>query len=120
MPSRHCLVPAQDDIHIERVKLDTAAASACLFGSDERRSRTDEWVEDNIAPFGHVEQRIFQHANRLDGGVILKTLSSFGAHTGGIALTSHRGSKPVDPERDVNLHEHPNMYGDKGNVQKRH
>jgi len=34
---------AQDDIHIERVKLDTAAASAGLFGSDERRSRTDEW-----------------------------------------------------------------------------
>ena len=42
-------------------------------------------VEDNIAPFGHVEQRIFQHANRLDGGVILKTLSSFGARAGGIA-----------------------------------
>ena len=86
MPSRHCLVPAQDDIHIERVKLDTAAASACLFGSDDRRSRTDEWVEDNIAPFGHVEQRIFQHANRLDGGVILKTLSSFGAHAGGTRI----------------------------------
>src|SRR6266702_3121241 len=45
LPSRHCLVPAQDDIHIERVKLDTAAASACLFGSDDRRCRTDEWVE---------------------------------------------------------------------------
>jgi len=87
LPSRHCLVPAQDDIHIERVKLDTAAASACLFGSDEHRSRTDEWVEDNIAPFGHGEQRIFQHANRLDGGVILKTLSSFGAHAGGTGVS---------------------------------
>ena len=81
MPSRHCLVPAQDDIDIERVKLNTAAASACLFGSDERRSRTEEWVEDDVAAFGHIEQCIFQHGNRLDGGMILKTFSSFGAHT---------------------------------------
>jgi hypothetical protein len=30
-----------------------------------------------------------------------------------IVLTSRRGRKPIDPETDVNLHEHPNMYGDK-------
>src|SRR5436189_5759473 len=27
----------------------------------------------NIAPFGHVEQRIFQHANRLDGGAKVRS-----------------------------------------------
>src|SRR5450759_4684687 len=50
----------------------SAAASASLFGSEECRSRTEEWVEDDVAAFGDIEQRVFQHGNRLDGGVVLK------------------------------------------------
>jgi hypothetical protein len=36
--SRHRLVSAQDNINMERIELEAAAASAGLFGSDERRT----------------------------------------------------------------------------------
>jgi hypothetical protein len=35
-----------------------------------------------------------------------------------IALTSHTGGKTFDPKTDINLHEHPNMYGDRTMSQK--
>jgi hypothetical protein len=34
--------------------------SASLFAGDECRSRTEEWVDDDVAAFGHIEQRILQ------------------------------------------------------------
>jgi hypothetical protein len=64
--SRHDFVAAQDDLDVEWIELEAAAASASLFAGDERRSRTEEWVDDDVAAFGHIEERIFQHGNRLD------------------------------------------------------
>ena len=51
---------------------------AGLFAGDECRSRTEEWVDDDVATFTHVEQRVFQHGNRFDGGVVLPPLPPFG------------------------------------------
>src|SRR5882724_9410991 len=54
-PSCRCLATAKDDIDIERIKLNAAAASPSPFGSDEGRSRPEEWVEDDVATARHVE-----------------------------------------------------------------
>jgi hypothetical protein len=40
--SCHRFVSAQDDLDVEWIQLEAAAASAGLFGADERRSRTEE------------------------------------------------------------------------------
>src|SRR5205823_14853809 len=85
-PPRYRLVSAQDDIDIQRVELEAAAASASAFGSDERRSRTEEWVEDDVAAFGHIEQRVFQHGNGLDRGVMLETYSIFLTYSGVVRI----------------------------------
>ncbi len=78
-PFRCRFVSAQDDLDVERIKLEASAASAGLFASDEGRSRTEEWVDDDVATFGQVEQGIFQNGNRLDGGVVLQSFARFGA-----------------------------------------
>src|SRR5450756_2466446 len=62
-PFRCRFVSAQDDLDVERIKLEASAASAGLFASDEGRSRTEEWVDDDVAAFGQVEQGVFQHGN---------------------------------------------------------
>ncbi len=81
-PFCHRFVSAQDDLDIEWIKLQAAAVSAGLFASDERRSRTEEGVDDDISTFGHVEQRVFQHGNWLDSGVVLQSFARFGAQAG--------------------------------------
>ena len=68
--SCHRFVSPQNDLDVKWIELDAAAASAGLFAGDERRSGTEEWIDDDVAAFGHIEQRIFQHGNRLDGGVM--------------------------------------------------
>ena len=88
-PFCHCFVSAQDDLYVERIKLEATAASAGLFASDECRSRTEEWVDDDVATFGQVEQRVFQHGNRLDGGVFLQPVPSENS----IRLDSQRKAK---------------------------
>ena len=54
--SRHRFVAAQDDFDVEWIELNAAAASAGLFAGDQRRSRTEERVDDDVAAFGHIEQ----------------------------------------------------------------
>jgi hypothetical protein len=51
-PFCHRFVSAQDDLDVERIKLEASAASAGLFAGDEGRSRTEEWVDDDVAAFG--------------------------------------------------------------------
>src|SRR4029077_5745899 len=77
--SCHRFVSAQDDLDVEWIQLAAAAASAGLFAGDERRSRTEEWVDDDVAAFGHIEQGIFQHGNRLDGRVVLPAFARLSA-----------------------------------------
>jgi len=85
-PFRYRFVSAQDDLDVEWIKLEAAAASAGLFASDEGRSRTEEWVDDDVAAFGKVEQGVFQHGKRFDSGVFLQPFARFGAHTGGTRI----------------------------------
>jgi hypothetical protein len=47
--SCHRFVAAQYDLDVEWIQLEAAAASAGLFAGDERRSRTEEWVDDDVA-----------------------------------------------------------------------
>lgn len=77
--SCHRFVSAQNDLDVKWIKLEAAAVSAGLFASDECRSRTQERVDDDVAAFGHVEQRVFQHGNRLDSGVVPQAFARVGA-----------------------------------------
>ena len=52
------LIPAQDDIDVERVELDAEAASAGSLGGDEGRAGAKERVEDEVAAVGDVEEGI--------------------------------------------------------------
>src|SRR5262245_53866944 len=80
--SCHRFVTAQDNLDVEWVQLDAATGSASLFAGDESRSRTEEWVDDDVAAFGHIEQRIFQHGNWLGGRVVLQSIARFGVQAG--------------------------------------
>ena len=71
----HRFESAQDDLDIKWIKLEAAATSAGLFASNKRRSRTEEWIEDDVAAFGHVEQCVLQHGNRLHGRVMLQSFT---------------------------------------------
>src|SRR5262249_24746063 len=81
--SRHRLVTAQQDIDIERVEFEAAAASASAFSSDKRRSRTEEGIEHDVVALSHVKQRVRYHGDRFDGGLVTKAFSNFRAHAGG-------------------------------------
>src|SRR4029077_14872675 len=98
---RHCFVSAQDDLDVAWIPLDAAAASAGLFAGDERRSRTEEWVDDDVAAFAHIAQRIFQHRNRLDGRVVLQSLAPFGAQASAWIGPNIRSRTPLLAALDV-------------------
>jgi len=46
------LVAANDDVGVERIELDAAADAALLLGGDQRRARTEERIEYDIAAIG--------------------------------------------------------------------
>jgi len=77
--SCHCLVAAQDDFDVAWIELNAATASTGLFASDQRRSRTEKRVDDDIAAFGYIEQRVFQRGNRFDGRVVLPAFARLSA-----------------------------------------
>ena len=58
--------------HIERVELDAATDPAGLIGGDEGRARAKEWVDDDVATIGEVEERVLEHRGRLDGRMVLE------------------------------------------------
>jgi len=58
-PFRQRFIAAQDDLDVEWIEFEAAAMPAGLFAGDECRSRTEEGVEDDVAAFGHIEQRVF-------------------------------------------------------------
>ena len=99
--SCHRFVSAQDDLDVEWIQLDAAAASAGLFAGDERRSRTEEWFDDDVAAFAHIEQRIFQHGNRLDGRVVLQSIARFGAQASARIGPNIRSRTPLLAALDV-------------------
>ena len=65
-------VSAHDHLDIERVQVDTPADVADLVGGYEGRARAEEWVDDDVAAIGEVEERVREHRGRLGGRVVLK------------------------------------------------
>ena len=65
-------VLAHDHLDIERVQVDTPADVADLVGGYEGRARAEEWVDDEVAAIGEVEERVGEHRGRLGGRVALK------------------------------------------------
>jgi hypothetical protein len=65
-------VLAHDHLDIERVQVDTPADVADLVGGYEGRARAEEWVDDDVAAIGEVEERVREHRGRLGGRVVLK------------------------------------------------
>jgi hypothetical protein len=66
------LVAVDDHIHVERIDLHAQAAPPCALGSDERGSRTQEWIEHDVAAMRDVKKRVLQNGGRLDGRMILE------------------------------------------------
>ena len=65
-------VLAHDHLDIERVQIDTPADVADLVGGYEGRARAEEWVDDDVAAIGEVEESVREHRGRLGGRVVLK------------------------------------------------
>jgi hypothetical protein len=65
-------VLAHDHLDIERVQVDTLADVADLVGGYEGRARAEEWVDDDVAAIGEVEERVREDRGRLAVGGVLK------------------------------------------------
>jgi hypothetical protein len=76
-------IAAHDHIDVERVELDPATDAAGLVGSDEGRARAEEWVDDNVAAIGEVEERVLENGGRLDGRMVLEATTGVGAERRG-------------------------------------
>jgi hypothetical protein len=77
------LIAAHDHIDIERVELDPAKDAAGLVSSDEGRARAEEWVDDNVAAIGEVEERVLENGGRLDGRMVLEATTDVGTERRG-------------------------------------
>ena len=66
------LVTVEDDVDIERIELDAAAASTGALGGNQGRARPEEWVHDDFPSVSEIEESVRQHSHRLDGQMILK------------------------------------------------
>src|SRR5436305_15031910 len=75
-------LPAADrDIDVERVDLESKAASTGALGCYDGGATAEETVEDHVAPSGAVQDRIGDHGHRLHSGVPLEQIAFISAST---------------------------------------
>ncbi len=66
------LESADDDICVERIKLDAAADPPHVVCRDEGRAGAKEGIDDKLAPVRQVQKDIFQHCRWLHGRMVLQ------------------------------------------------
>lgn len=96
------LIPAHDDVDIERIEFHAPADAARLLGRDQGRAGAEERIEDDVAPVRHVVQRIDEHGDGLHGRVVLEPLPGIGAQGRGARVGPKVRSMPaLSSEIDV-------------------
>ena len=72
LPGVHDLLPSYRCVDDAGGRPLTPADVADLVGGYEGRARAEEWVDDDVAAIGEVEERVREHRGRLGGRVALK------------------------------------------------
>ena len=77
--ARGGLIAARNHVDVERVELDPATDAAGSLGGDEGRAGAEEWVDDDVAAIGEVEERVLEHGGGLDGRMVFESSAGVGA-----------------------------------------
>src|SRR4029077_18096825 len=94
---RHALPPLDGGVDVLRIKIHPVPTSPRLLGGKDGRAAATEGVHDNTAALRDVEDRVRDHRDRLDGGMIIETPRST-AHLKGVHARIVPDIRPVTPE----------------------
>ena len=70
---RHALPALDGGIDVFRIELDAVATPSRLLRGKDGGAAAAEGIKDDIVAAGHVEDRIRDHRERLDGWVMIET-----------------------------------------------
>ena len=63
--SAELLPPANDDVDVSRIDLQTQTHTLGLLSSNQRRPRTEEWIVDSLSTPGVIQDRSAHELDRL-------------------------------------------------------